>query len=104
MLTILALIGMAPASLTAIAAIAIGSGLLVEAFAIAAKWQSLRLATDTHTMNQEVEMEGGLTAETVGGVGGTTLGILALLGGPAGDTAGSGSHRIRCRTRVRFRH
>lgn len=79
-LTILALIGMAPTALTAVAAIAIGGGLLIEAFAVAAKWQSLRVATDTNTLNQEVEMGGGLTAEMIGGVGGVTLGILALLG------------------------
>jgi hypothetical protein len=77
-LTILALLSVEPTTLTAIAAIAIGSGLLFEGAAVASRWTTLeeRVATD---LNDEAILGGGLSAEVIAGVAGIVLGILALL-------------------------
>lgn len=79
-LTILALLGMADITLTAIAVIAIGAGLLVQGTAIAAKWRAVNEVADARTTRDEALLGGGMTAEMVAGAGGITLGILALLG------------------------
>ncbi len=75
-LTILALIGVAPGFLTAIAAIALGAALLSEGGAVAGRYSDLL----RRVAGRSAEMGAGMTAEIVGGIAGITLGILALVG------------------------
>jgi hypothetical protein len=77
-LAILTLVGVFPSYLAAIAAIAIGAGLLFEGAAIAARYNTLLWETG-ETRRTEDELGGGMTAELFGGIAGVVLGILALL-------------------------
>lgn len=79
-LAILALVGVLPFYLAAIATIAAGAGLLVQGSAIAARYSELRFETATKRPAQLAELVGGVSTETLGGVAGVTLGILALVG------------------------
>lgn len=78
-LAILALAGMLPVTLAAIATIAVGVALLAQGGAAAARWS--RLVRDvSHRPDERFELAGGLGAEVVSGAAGIVLGVLALLG------------------------
>jgi hypothetical protein len=78
-LSIIALAGMLPAALTAVATIAVGSALFFEGAAVATSYRELlhRVAGGT---TEALEFGGGMTAESLGGLAGVALGILALVG------------------------
>jgi len=78
-LAILGLAGILPEALTAISVIALGAALLFKGAAIAAKASELRHDLVASRV-EEVELEGGMTAETLSGIAGIALGILSLLG------------------------
>jgi hypothetical protein len=78
-LSILALIGVLRFWLAAIAAIVIGAGFLIAGSAIAARFDDLRRVM--YPAGTELrQVRGGLSIETMGGIAGVALGILALLG------------------------
>ncbi|MBI1376651.1 MAG: hypothetical protein GC157_04100 [Frankiales bacterium] len=77
-LTILALTDILSQTMTAIAAIVLGGGLLVEASAVAARWRSLHQMTGGG--RDEAMLGGGMSAEMIAGAGGVALGVLALIG------------------------
>ncbi len=77
-LTILALVGVAPADLAPIATIVIGVALLIEGGAIAARYSTL--LSKAGGEYSTAELGGGMSAELLGGAGGGVLGLLALLG------------------------
>ncbi len=79
-LAILALVGVLPFYLAAIATIAAGAGLLVQGSAVAARYSELRFETATREPVQLAELVGGVSIETLGGIAGVALGILALVG------------------------
>jgi len=77
-LAILGLIGMAPALLLSVTTIVVGVALLFEGGSIAARLA--RLTTDvTHRADTEFVGE-GMAVESLGGLVGIVLGILALIG------------------------
>ena len=77
-LAILALAHLLPLAFAAIGTIAVGAGLLVEGAAIAGRFDEL--LTETQGANLAHRSLGrGMAAESVGGVAGVVLGILALL-------------------------
>jgi hypothetical protein len=76
-LSILALAGVLPVTLLAIACIGAGAALVFEGAAVTSRVSTLlaaRLPTST------AELEGGFAAEVLAGVAGIVLGILALIG------------------------
>ena len=78
-LTILGLAGVLPLYFAAIAVIAVGVGLLSEGGAIAARYNDLLWeAKAAHLDNRS--LGSGMAAESVAGVAGIALGILALVG------------------------
>lgn len=77
-LAILALTGALPMALAAIGTIAVGAGLLVEGAAIAGRFDELLKETETAHLAHRA-LGSGMAAESVGGVAGIVLGILALL-------------------------
>lgn len=77
-LSIVALTGVLPVTLTAIGIIALGVALFLEGIAVAAGYRELINLRDS--AGEEIELGGGLTAESLGGLAGIALGILALLG------------------------
>lgn len=79
-LAILALVGVLPFYLAAIATIAAGAGLLVQGGAVAARYSELRFETAAREPAQLAELVGGVSTETLGGVAGIALGVLALVG------------------------
>lgn len=79
-LAILALAGMLPVTLAAIATIAVGVALLAQGGAAAARWSRLVRDIGTHRPDERYELAGGLGAEVVSGAAGVVLGVLALLG------------------------
>ena len=78
-LAILALAGILPGPLAAVATIGVGAALLFEGASIAAEFQALRLDVVSNR-TEASELGGGMTAETLAGLAGVALGILALLG------------------------
>jgi len=78
-LAILALAGVLPESLAAIAIIALGAAMMFKGGAVAARLAELNQELMTGTA-EEAELAGGMTAETMTGIAGIVLGILALLG------------------------
>jgi hypothetical protein len=78
-LAILALAGVLPATLAAVSIIALGTAMLFKGGAVTARLAELndQLATNA---TEEAELVGGMTAETMTGIAGIVLGILALLG------------------------
>lgn len=79
-LAILALIGLLPVTLTAIATIAIGAGLFLRGMAISSRLNSLRHDTYAGRSERIRPSRGNLTMEMLGGLACMALGILALLG------------------------
>ena len=78
-LTILALLGVAPRVLTPVAGIVFGLAFLVEGAAIAARQASLIEQTE-RTGGQEHEIGGGVTIELAIGAAAIVLGVLSLIG------------------------
>jgi hypothetical protein len=78
-LAIVGLAGLFPQALLAVATIGVGAAFLFEGAAIVARLSDL-LHEVTEGRMQAVEMGAGTTAETLAGLVGVTLGILALLG------------------------
>ncbi len=78
-LAILALAGLLPAYLAAIATIAVGAALLFEGAAVAGRYRDLLKRVSENEI-QATELGGGVSAESLGGLAGIALGILALLG------------------------
>lgn len=79
-LAILALAGVAPGYLVAIAAIALGVAMLFEGGFVAAEYGRILNAGSNNGRLAKVELGGGLSGEALAGVAGIVLGILALLG------------------------
>lgn len=77
-LAILALAGVVPADLMAIAVIVGGAGLLIRGASVGSRIR--RLMARTRDQLEEVELVTGIGAEAVAGIGGVVLGILALIG------------------------
>jgi hypothetical protein len=81
---VLAIIGLAgglPVAMMAIATIVLGGAVLLDSFAIGARYE--RLVRDTwggETRVSKAQLGTGLSAESLAGVAGIVLGILALLG------------------------
>jgi hypothetical protein len=79
-LAILALIGLLPVTLTAIATIAIGAGLFLRGMAISSRLNDLRRDTYAAGHREHVRpSRANLTIEMLGGLACIALGILALL-------------------------
>jgi len=78
-LAILALAGILPAYLAAIATIAVGAALLFEGAAVAGRYRDLLKRVSENEI-EATELGGGVSAEALGGLAGIALGILALLG------------------------
>ncbi|MGH9123946.1 MAG: hypothetical protein ACRDZ8_04365 [Acidimicrobiales bacterium] len=77
-LAVLALAGVVPADLMAIAVIVGGAGLLIRGASVGSRIR--RLMARTRDQAEEVELVTGIGAEAVAGIGGVVLGILALIG------------------------
>lgn len=78
-LAILGLAGVLPALLASIAVIVIGAALSLEGGTLAARHSELLSEIGGGDLSN-IEIEGGMTTELIGGIAGITLGILALLG------------------------
>jgi hypothetical protein len=78
-LTILALLGVAPRVLTPVAGIVFGLAFIVEGAAIAARQASLIEQTE-RSGGQEHEIGGGVTIELTIGAAAVVLGVLSLIG------------------------
>ena len=78
-LAILGLAGVLPGYFAAIATIAVGVGLLSEGAAIVARYNDLLWEAETAHLEHR-SLGSGMAAESVGGVAGVVLGILALVG------------------------
>jgi hypothetical protein len=78
-LAILGLVGVAPHYMLTIATIALGAGLLFEGGAIAAEYSRLLAETGAGRLTRS-ELRAGLSAESLAGIAGIVLGILALIG------------------------
>jgi hypothetical protein len=76
-LAILALLGLLPLTLNAIAAIAIGAALLIGGAALARRYA--RSAPAGYSVRGRQEVAGALGLQAIAGVAGLALGILALL-------------------------
>ena len=79
-LAIIALAGVLPGYLAAIATIAVGVALLAQGGAVAARWSKLVAETPGYEWDPQTEVGSGMTAEILGGASGIVLGILALIG------------------------
>lgn len=79
-LAILALAGLLPGYLIAIAVIVFGVALLAQGGAVASRFQQLVRETTPMESDTRAELGGGVGAELLGGAAGVVLGILALIG------------------------
>lgn len=79
-LAIIALAGILPGYLAAIATIAVGVALLAQGGAVAARWSRLVAETPGYQWDPRTELGSGMSAEILGGAAGIVLGILALVG------------------------
>lgn len=77
-LAILALVGFSPFTMTAVAAIAIGGGLLAHGAAAGARWRDM--VRGEAGERARASAGGGIGVEVVCGAAGVVLGVLALLG------------------------
>jgi hypothetical protein len=77
-LSLVALSGIAPEMLLAVAVIVMGAAFLLEGGAISTRFSKLLTETSTSRFD-EAELGVGVTSEFLGGVAGIILGILALL-------------------------
>ncbi len=78
-LAIIGLAGEAPGLLLSIAVIALGAALLFEGAAITSRFYEL-LSETTRNQLYAMELGTGMTAETMAGIFGITLGILSIFG------------------------
>src|SRR5262249_52568536 len=80
-LAILGLAGVMPVGMMTIGTIVLGAAILLQAGAIGARYQRLlQDATGAEGRDGHAEVTGGLSADSVAGIAGIVLGILALLG------------------------
>jgi hypothetical protein len=80
-LAILGLAGVMPGAMMTIGTILLGAAILMQAGAIGARYQRLlQDATGAEGRTIHAEVTGGLSADSVAGIAGIVLGILALLG------------------------
>jgi hypothetical protein len=79
-IAILALAGILPGYLAAIATIVFGVALIAQGGAIAARFRHLLRETAPSELDARTELGGGMGAELIGGATGIVLGILALIG------------------------
>lgn len=77
-LSIVGLVNIAPNWMMPIATLALGSALLFEGGAVAARFNDLMMVTARRRYDVSA-LGTGMTAEVIGGLGGIILGILALL-------------------------
>jgi hypothetical protein len=80
-LSIVGLAGALPGAMMAIAAIVLGAAILLDAAAVSARYR--RLVGDawgSESPRVRAELGGGISAESIAGITGIVLGILALLG------------------------
>jgi hypothetical protein len=77
--SIIALASGGAAVLMSIATILVGAALMFEGFSIASHFTALMQETSNGSLDS-VEFGAGMTSQVIGGMGVTTLGILALLG------------------------
>jgi hypothetical protein len=79
-LAVIALFGLVPVTLAAIATIGLGAALLFEGGAIASRYEKI-IADEVRSERRAAGSLGsGMAAESVGGIAGIVLGILALVG------------------------
>lgn len=78
-LAILALVGVQPASFTAIAGIVFGAALLIEGAAMSTEYSQLA-SKIARTRTEAIEISGGFGVEVLVGLASVALGILALVG------------------------
>ena len=78
-LAVLGLAGVIPGAFAAIATIALGVGLLTEGGAIAARYNDLLFTVEAAQL-EHGSLGSGMAAESLGGLAGIVLGILALMG------------------------
>ncbi len=79
-LAVLALAGVLPLAFAAIATIAVGAALLFEGGSIVSRYAQLEAETARDTRLSNTSLGSGMAAESLGGIAGIVLGILALLG------------------------
>lgn len=80
-LGILGLVGLFPTMFVAIGCMAIGAGLLFAGGSVAAKYRDVLSSTGRARGSSNIaETGGGATVETLGGITGGVLGLLALIG------------------------
>ncbi len=79
-LSVLALAGVLPLVFAAIATIAVGAALLFEGGSIVSRYAQLEAETAGDTRLANTSLGSGMAAESLGGIAGIVLGILALLG------------------------
>jgi hypothetical protein len=79
-LAIIGLTGTLTSAMMAIATIVLGASLLIDAGALGARYGRLLRASSTEERAGKLELGGGISAGTAGGLAGIVLGILALLG------------------------
>lgn len=79
-LALLGFWGIVPMTLAAIATIAVGAALLLEGGGVAARYSELLSETVGDPWAGRVAFGTGVAAETVGGIAGVILGVLALVG------------------------
>jgi hypothetical protein len=78
-LAIVGLAGAIPVYMAAIGAIVLGAALLLEGFAVAARFSALLAETAGMRLSNR-QLGGGMSAEFLGGAAGIMLGILSLIG------------------------
>lgn len=78
-LGILGLVGIWPFYMAAVATIVIGAALVIEGAGIAAQYRNI-MSQMNGSRYERAELGGGATNQTLGGLAGITLGILALVG------------------------
>jgi hypothetical protein len=80
-LAIVGLTGALPVAMMAIATIVLGAAILLDASAVSARYSRLvGEAWGTESQRVRAELGGGISAESIAGIAGIVLGILALLG------------------------
>jgi hypothetical protein len=80
-LAIIGLAGMVPGAMMAVATIVLGAAIFLDAITVGARYNRLvREAYESDGTVSRMEVGGGISAGTIGGIAGVVLGVLALLG------------------------
>ncbi|MDE2027819.1 MAG: hypothetical protein KGJ11_04685, partial [Candidatus Omnitrophica bacterium] len=79
-LAIIGLAGIIPEMMLSVAVIAIGAGLLLQGMAVAARFSAILSESEIAAGQSSAELRGSVSVETIGGIAGIALGILALIG------------------------